>query len=80
MNSQQMSAEVTKLTSFIFSIANLLRTLYRRPQYRRVMLPMTVLRRLDCIVEESKEKVLAELPKHAGKAPETVEKILLKKV
>ena len=74
-----MSAEVTKLTSFIFSIANLLRTLYRRPQYRRVMLPMTVLRRLDCIVEESKDKVLAELPKHAGKAPETVEKIILKK-
>jgi type I restriction enzyme M protein len=49
MNSQQMSAEATKLTSFIFGIANHLRNTYRRPQYRRVMLPMTVLRRLDWI-------------------------------
>ena len=74
-----MSAEVTKLTSFIFGIANHLRNTYRRPQYRRVMLPMTVLRRLDCILEESKERVLAELPRQAGKAPETIEKILYKK-
>lgn len=47
-----------ELSNFIFSIANLLRGPYRPPQYRRVMLPMTVLRRLDCVLEPTKEKVL----------------------
>jgi type I restriction enzyme M protein len=48
------------LIGFIWSIAELLRGPYRPPQYRRVMLPLTVLRRLDCVLEESKEKVLRE--------------------
>ncbi len=48
------------LIGFIWSIANLLRGPYRPPQYRRVMLPLTVLRRLDCVLEPTKEKVLAE--------------------
>ncbi len=48
----------TELSNFIYLIANLLRGPYRPPQYRRVMLPMTVLRRLDCVLEPSKDKVL----------------------
>lgn len=48
----------TDLSNFIFAIANLLRGPYRPPQYRRVMLPLTVLRRLDCVLEPSKDKVL----------------------
>lgn len=48
----------TELSNFIYSIANLLRGPYRPPQYRRVMLPMTVLRRLDCVLEPTKDKVL----------------------
>src|SRR6185437_4635554 len=44
----------------IWNIANLLRGPYRPPQYRRVMIPLTVLRRLDCVLEESKDKVVAE--------------------
>jgi len=43
----------------IWDIANLLRGPYRPPQYRRVMIPFTVLRRLDCVLESSKEEVLA---------------------
>ena len=42
----------------IWEIANLLRGPYRPPQYRRVMIPLTVLRRLDCVLEESKQDVL----------------------
>lgn len=49
----------TELSNFIFSIANLIRGPYRPPQYRLVMLPLTVLRRLDCVLEPSKDKVLA---------------------
>ena len=43
----------------IWNIANLLRGPYRPPQYRRVMIPLTVLRRLDCVLESTKDKVIA---------------------
>lgn len=42
----------------IWNIANLLRGPYRPPQYRRVMIPLTVLRRLDCVLEASKDAVI----------------------
>ena len=42
----------------IWNIANLLRGPYRPPQYRRVMIPLTVLRRLDCVLESSKDQVI----------------------
>lgn len=42
----------------IWNIANLLRGPYRPPQYRRVMIPLTVLRRLDCVLEENHDAVL----------------------
>ena len=47
--------------SFIWSVADLIRGPYRPNQYKDVMLPMTVLRRLDCVLEPTKEKVLARL-------------------
>ena len=43
----------------IWNIANLLRGPYRPPQYRRVMIPLTVLRRLDCVLEDTKDDVMA---------------------
>ncbi len=46
------------LVGFIWSIADKLRGPYRPPQYRRVMLPMIVLRRLDLILEPTKDLVL----------------------
>ena len=46
--------------NLIWSIADLLRGPYRPPQYERVMLPMTVLRRFDCVLAPTKSKVLAE--------------------
>jgi|SRR5215510_5075508 len=48
------------LTTFIWQIADLLRCPYRPPQYGRVMLPMTVLRRFDCVLAPTKDKVLTE--------------------
>lgn len=45
---------------FIWDIADLLRGPYRPPQYERVMLPMTVLRRFDCVLENKKSEVLKE--------------------
>jgi type I restriction enzyme M protein len=45
------------LSNFIWSVADLLRGPYRPPQYERVMLPMTVLRRFDCVLELTKPQV-----------------------
>ena len=46
------------LSSFIWSVAELLRGDYKQSEYGRVILPFTVLRRLDCVLEATKPKVL----------------------
>jgi hypothetical protein len=51
------------LKSDIWEIANRLRGPYRPPQYRLVMLPIIVLRRLDCLLEPTKDAVLKEYQK-----------------
>ena len=47
-----------EIVSFIWNIANLIRDHYRRSKYPDVILPFTVLRRLDCVLSPAKEKVL----------------------
>jgi type I restriction enzyme M protein len=47
-----------QLSNFIWSVADLLRGPYRPPQYERVMLPLTVLRRFDAVLAPTKEAVL----------------------
>ena len=46
--------------NLIWQVADLLRGPYRPPQYERVMLPMTVLRRFDCVLAPTKARVLEE--------------------
>ncbi len=53
MNQQALSA-------FIWSVADLLRGDYKQADYGKVILPFTVLRRIDCVLEPTKEAVLAE--------------------
>ena len=48
------------LSSFIWSVADLLRGDYKQSEYGKVILPFTVLRRLDCVLEPTKVAVLAE--------------------
>jgi type I restriction enzyme M protein len=48
------------LSSFIWSVADLLRGDYKQSDYGKVILPFTVLRRLDCVLEPTKAAVLAE--------------------
>jgi type I restriction enzyme M protein len=50
----------SQLASFIWSICNLLRGPYKRNEYRKVILPLTVLRRFDCILAPTKAAVLKE--------------------
>ena len=60
------------LAAFIWSVADLLRGDFKQSEYGRVILPFTVLRRLDCVLELTKEAVLAELKakEAAGLNPE----------
>ena len=60
------------LSSFIWSVADLLRGDYKQSEYGKVILPFTVLRRLDCVLEKTKPAVLAELAtrQKAGLNPE----------
>lgn len=59
-------ADHTYFSNLIWQIADLLRGPYRPPQYERVMLPMTVLRRFDSVLAPTKAKVLAEAAKRKG--------------
>jgi type I restriction enzyme M protein len=66
------------LSSFIWSVADLLRGDYKQSEYGKVILPFTVLRRLDCVLEPTKPDVLAELKKRQA-AKINPEPFLLKK-
>ena len=48
------------LSAFIWSVADLLRGDYKQSEYGKVILPFTVLRRLDCVLEATKDAVLVE--------------------
>ena len=56
-----------ELARFIWGICNLLRGPYKRNEYRKVILPLTVLRRFDCVLAPTKQQVLAADAKHKAK-------------
>ena len=59
MNTKTSNSDLNWITSYIWGIADdVLRDLYVRGKYRDVILPMTVLRRLDAVLEETKNEVL----------------------
>ena len=53
------SAKIGRLSDFVWSIADILRGPYKQSDYGKVILPFVVLRRLDCILEPTKDAVLA---------------------
>ncbi|ENC6721656.1 SAM-dependent DNA methyltransferase [Vibrio harveyi] len=50
----------SQTAAFIWSVADLLRGDFKQSQYGRVILPFTLLRRLECVLEPSKDAVVAE--------------------
>ncbi|GAB3346265.1 type I restriction-modification system subunit M [Marilutibacter aestuarii] len=56
----------TSLSAFIWSVADLLRGDYKQSEYGKVILPFTVLRRLDCVLAPTKAQVLAEHQKKSA--------------
>lgn len=71
-----MSANFQQLANFIWSVADLLRGPYRQPQYERVMLPLTVLRRFDAVLAPSKEAVLKRYAELSSKGIPNIDAIL----
>jgi type I restriction enzyme M protein len=64
-----MSAEpqIRNHAAFIWSVADKLRGVYKQSEYGRVILPLVVLRRLDCVLEPTKADVLARATKLKGR-------------
>jgi len=75
-----MSQTSNNLVAYIWSLADLMRGDFKQIQYGRVILPFTLLRRLEGVLEESKESVLAEYDKvlKMNLPEEAQEKLLLR--
>ncbi|OBU32622.1 SAM-dependent DNA methyltransferase [Photobacterium phosphoreum] len=74
------NSNFTQTAAFIWSVADLLRGDLKQSQYGRVILPFTLLRRLECVLEESKDAVVAQAEKvKAMNLPEEAqEKMILR--
>ncbi len=55
-----MTKNFSQTAAFIWSVADLLRGDFKQSQYGRIILPFTLLRRLECVLEETKAAVVAE--------------------
>ena len=76
-----MSTNFSQTAAYIWSLADLLRGDFKQSQYGRVILPFTLLRRLECVLEDSKPQVLAQVDKlktMSGLEAEARDKFLLK--
>ena len=57
----------SQIVSFIWSVADLIRDTFKRSKYQDVILPLTVLRRLDCVLAPTRQEVLAVQKRYQGK-------------
>jgi len=65
-----------ELARSIWKVCNLLRGPYKRNEYRKVILPLTVLRRFDCVLAPTKQQVLAAAAEHKAKKGSLRSKLL----
>ncbi|MBJ7278013.1 SAM-dependent DNA methyltransferase [Marinobacter salarius] len=68
----------SQTAAFIWSVADLLRGDFKQSQYGRVILPFTLLRRLECVLEPTKTQVLSAAQEHQAKPDAVREKLLLR--
>lgn len=75
-----MTQNTNNLAAYIWTLADLLRGDFKQSQYGRVILPFTLLRRLECVLESSKPAVLAAYEKviKMNVSEEAQEKLLLR--
>lgn len=63
----------SEVVSFLWGVADLIRDTFKRGKYQDVILPLTVLRRLDCVLAPTKQKVLAKQAELRGKKLENLD-------
>ncbi|MGM0984371.1 MAG: type I restriction-modification system subunit M [Pseudomonadota bacterium] len=68
----------SQTAAFIWSVADLLRGDFKQSQYGRIILPFTLLRRLECVLEPTKAEVLSAAQTHQAKPEAVREKLLLR--
>ena len=68
----------SEIVSFIWGVADLIRDTFKRGKYQDIILPLTVLRRLDCVLAPTKRRVLETQAKLQGKKLENLEPQLRK--
>jgi type I restriction enzyme M protein len=68
----------SEIVSFLWGVADLIRDTFKRGKYQDVILPLTVLRRLDCVLADTKEKVLGKQAELRGKKLENLDPQLRK--
>ncbi len=68
----------SEIVNFLWGVADLIRDTFKRGKYQDVILPLTVLRRLDCVLAGTKEKVLAKQAELRGKKLENLDPQLRK--
>jgi type I restriction enzyme M protein len=68
----------SQTAAFLWSIADLLRGDFKQSQYGRIILPFTLLRRLECVLESTKQTVLDAAREHQIKPDLVREKLLLR--
>ncbi|HUH86830.1 MAG TPA: type I restriction-modification system subunit M N-terminal domain-containing protein, partial [Pusillimonas sp.] len=68
----------SQVASFIWSVADLLRGDFRQSQYGRIILPFTLLRRLECVLEPKKQAVLTAARENQRLSEEVQERLLLR--
>ncbi|WP_417503102.1 type I restriction-modification system subunit M [Marinobacter sp.] len=68
----------SQTAAFIWSVADLLRGDFKQSQYGRVILPFTLLRRLECVLEPTKAKVLSSAEQHQTKPDSVRDQLLLR--
>lgn len=66
---EDVSAKISNHAAFIWSVADLLRGDYKQSEYGKVILPLTVIRRLDCVLESTKPQLLAVHQRYGDRDP-----------
>ncbi|TVP69658.1 MAG: SAM-dependent DNA methyltransferase, partial [Leptolyngbya sp. LCM1.Bin17] len=72
------STNHSQTAAFLWSIADLLRGDFKQSQYGRIILPFTLLRRLECVLEATKQTVLVAAREHQTKPDLVREQLLLR--
>ena len=72
---QEKAVDISKETNMIWTIANRLRGAYKADKYRDTIIPMTIIRRFECALAETKSKVVEQFKKNEKTPRQILERL-----